>query len=83
MLSCSLSQGTQGKMPGHSKEGHPQGSSGTDLSVLSYKQGSSHSSDKSPIASALELAVHHRHHLAASGKIPEQGIEIHIPEKQL
>lgn len=39
---------------------------GPDLSALSYKQGSSHSSDKSPIASALEPAVHHRHHLAAS-----------------
>lgn len=56
---------------------------GPDLSALSYKQGLSHCSVQSPIASALEPAAHHGHHLAASGKIPEQGIEIHIPRKQL
>lgn len=68
---------------GRARKDIHRAAAGPDPSALSNKQGSSHSSVKSPIASALEPAAHHGHHLAPSGKIPEQGIEIHIPRKQL
>lgn len=55
------SRESKARCQGRARKDTHRAAVGPDLSALSYKQGSSHSSDKSPIASALEPAVHHRH----------------------
>lgn len=72
-----------GRASRDTRAGQGRAGVGPDPSPLPNKRGSSHSSVKSALASALEHATHHRHHLAAPGKILERGIEIHIPRKQL